>query len=176
MAFRPGTTILLQEIWRGRVWSARPMRVVEDDGDRAALWFPKGTLWMAPTTPPYRPRAGTRGERLMASLELGDWVHAEFPWDVSSIWLVEPGVSHAVWVSWREDGSHLGWYVNLQEPFVRTDRGFKYMDLMLDVVVNPDRSWYWKDEDEFALMVKRGLISRERARVVRAAGRVVLEQ
>jgi hypothetical protein len=72
----PGETIVLQEIWRGRVWAARPMRVVRDD-DLVALWFPRGTRWRAPTTPPTRPREATRAERFVTSLGLGDWTYAK---------------------------------------------------------------------------------------------------
>jgi hypothetical protein len=125
---------------------------------------------MAPTTPPDRPRAATRGERLIISLALGDWVYTDATWDVSSLWFVEPGAKHCTWMSWDASGDQLGWYINLQEPFLRTDRGFQYMDLMLDVVIRPDGSWRWKDDDEFALMVGRGLISKELARSVRREG------
>jgi hypothetical protein len=44
----------------------------------------------------------------------------------------------------------------LQEPFRRTSRGFATMDLMIDVIVSPDRTWRWKDEDELAVFVERG--------------------
>jgi protein associated with RNAse G/E len=40
----------------------------------------------------------------------------------------------------------LGWYVNLQCPFRRTEVGIEAMDLMLDVVVDPDGTWRWKDD------------------------------
>ena len=47
-----------------------------------------------------------------------------------------------------------GWYVNLEEPGVRWDdgevAGVDIVDQDLDIVVGPDRSWQWKDEDEFA--------------------------
>ena len=46
-----------------------------------------------------------------------------------------------------DDGAERGWYINLQEPFRRNERRFHYMDLMLDVVVDVERRWRWKDED-----------------------------
>jgi uncharacterized protein len=39
--------------------------------------------------------------------------------------------------------------------------------LMLDVIVEPDRSWRWKDEDEFAALVAAGLIGAAEAARVR---------
>ena len=53
------------------------------------------------------------------------------------------------------DRRFAGWYVNLQKPFRRTARGFETMDLMLDLVVEVDRSWWWKDEDELETFVVR---------------------
>jgi hypothetical protein len=43
--------------------------------------------------------------------------------------------------------------VNLQEPFRRSQFGFETMDLALDVIVEADRSWRWKDEDELETFV-----------------------
>ncbi len=46
-----GSTIVVQEVWRGRLWSARPLTVVEDERDRLVLWCPRGTRWRTATTP-----------------------------------------------------------------------------------------------------------------------------
>lgn len=174
----PGEQVVYQEVWRDAVWAARPMTVVRDEDDLVALWFPEGTRYKAPTTPPTRPREESRGERLATCLERGDWIFVDREWDVSTLVLVRPGDWHALWVSWR-DGKHLGWYVNLQEPFRRTSKGFETMDLALDVVIHVDGSWRWKDEDELAIFVERGVFDEalaarareEGLRVVRGAER-----
>ena len=156
MTRSPGDPAVVQEVWRGRVWAAKPMTVVRDDGDLVALWLPKGTRWKAPTTPPTRPREPTRGERLATCLALGDWVHVDAAWDVATLVLVREGDWHAVWCSWLDSGEQWGWYVNLQQPFRRTRLGLETMDLMLDVIVDPDGSWRWKDEDELEACVRSG--------------------
>jgi len=54
------------------------------------------------------------------------------------------------------------YYVNLQTPLVRTDTGFDTVEHILDVRIPPDRSsWAWKDEDELAEAVERGLFTEE---------------
>ncbi|HYM97058.1 MAG TPA: DUF402 domain-containing protein [Candidatus Sulfotelmatobacter sp.] len=93
----------------------------------------------------------------MCALAQCDWVLEDHEWDVSTLWLIEDGAWHAVWVSFLPDGRHLGWYVNFQEPYRRTATGFLAMDLMLDVIVSPDRKWRWKDQDEFDSVVAAGL-------------------
>jgi hypothetical protein len=166
----PGETVVLQEVWASRVWAARPVTVVEDGDSAVALWFPKGTVWKAPTTPPSRPRAELRGERLATSAALGDWVFVDAVWDVSTLVLMRERDWYAVWISWLDDGSQWGWYVNLQRPFRRTSLGLETMDLMLDVVIELDRSWRWKDEDELELFVEGGVFSRRLAEQLRAEG------
>ncbi len=171
-----GATIVVHEVWHGRLWSARPQTVVEDARDRLVLWCPRGTRWRTATTPPTRPRAATRAERFVASLTAGDWVLGEFIWDVSTLVLVRPGDWHAVWVCWKETGEPWGWYINLQRPFRRTKHGLQTMDLMLDVIVDLDRRWRWKDEDEFAALVAARLIKEDEARQVRVEGEHVIAQ
>ena len=99
--WQAGTVIVQQELWRGKLWSARPMTVVEDRGTSLALWCPHGTRWKTATTPPTREPPLTRAERFAVSLTLGDWVLADFMWDVSTLVLVRPEQWHTVWVSWE---------------------------------------------------------------------------
>jgi hypothetical protein len=48
------------------------------------------------------------------------------------------------------------------------------MDLMLDVVVEPDLTWAWKDDDEFAEILERGIFDQDTgARVRREAEDVI---
>jgi len=161
--WRPGDTVVLQEVWRGRLWSARPVTVVEDSPARTLVWCPKGVQWKAATTPATRPRAATRLERFVACLERCDWVLGDFEWGVSVLGVLQPGSYSAVWASER------GWYVNFQEPLHRTGHGFQTMDLMLDLLVTPDRGSRRKDDDEFDGCIERGLIDRRTAVAVEAA-------
>lgn len=170
MNHEAGKTVVLQEVWDGRVWAARPMRVVEDEGERVALWFPRCTGWKAPTLHPELPWHEGRGGRLAECAAGGKWVFRDGEWDVDTLSLMRAGDWHALWVSWLRSGEHWGWYVNLQRPFRRTELGFETMDLMLDVIVDPDRSWRWKDEDELETFVARGVFDRSLAERVRAEG------
>src|SRR6202165_1593584 len=106
-----GETIVLQGVWRGQLWAGRP----------------GGTVRKIPAARPSRQRPATRTEHVTVALTLGDWVFADHEWDVSTLWLIEPGAWHAVWVSFLPDGRHLGWYVNFQEPYRRTKSGIQAM-------------------------------------------------
>ena len=50
------------------------------------------------------------------------------------------------------------------------------MDLALDVLIDPDRTWRWKDEDELATFVTYGAFDAELAARARDEGLRVVEQ
>lgn len=103
--FSPGETIVHREVWKGKLWAARPLTVVEDSTDRLVAWCPRGTVRKGSITPPTRPKAPTRAERIASLYEHRDWVLEDMQWDVSTLRLVEPDKWYAVWVSWLPDGS-----------------------------------------------------------------------
>lgn len=155
--WRGGEVVVHQEVWDGRLWAARPLRVVEDSEERTLLWIPQGTRRKVPITPPHRLDPPDIHTRTIANLHYRDWLLGDHTWDVSSLWILRPHRWHSTWVSWLADGSHFGWYINLQRPMRRNPLGFEAMDLMLDVVAEPDLSWRWKDRDEFEQIVERGI-------------------
>jgi hypothetical protein len=171
---------------------ARPYRVIEDTDDVLALYQPGGTTlprWQMseqrylPDVPP------TRAEtvRLLFpgkgyDVTLFFETDSEPPWFYDA--LFDGNGLRDGWRDRRRDaglgmdpaprkgraGVFRGWYVNLQSPFRRTSYGVDVVDQVLDIVVRPDRSWYWKDEDELALAVATGACDQEHADVIRRAG------
>jgi hypothetical protein len=75
---------------------------------------------------------------------------------------------YAIGVSWLPGHEHWGWYVNLQRPLRRSAIGFETMDLALDVIIDADRSWRWKDEDELETFVARGVFEPDLPQRLRA--------
>jgi protein associated with RNAse G/E len=174
----PGEVVAIQEFWRGRLWAARPVVVVRDDSDLLVLWCPRGTRWKVAATPPDRQGPLDRSSWYADLLTRGDWVLADSVWRTPTLWLVREHEWHAVWVSPDDGGTRADWrwYVNFQEPFVRTPSGIRATDLMLDIVIGPDRSWRWKDENDFDALMVTGLLDETVAARVRADGERVVKQ
>lgn len=170
-----GTVIVLQEVWQGKLWSARPVRVAEDGPDLMALWCPEGTPVKGPFAP-WRPGRVAGPEFFVSMLTHQDWLFGDFTWRTSNLMLLRTGDWHSVWVSWSSLGEKMGWYVNFQRPFQRIQHGTQTMDLMLDLVVGQDMTWRWKDEDEFETLVSHGLIDGEEAARVRQEAASVIKQ
>ena len=68
-----------------------------------------------------------------------------------------------------------GWYVNLEQPFVRRNGAVDTSDWILDLWVHPDGTWSWKDEHEVPVAVAAGTISADEAAAARAEGERVIE-
>lgn len=168
-----GSVVLLQEVWHGHLWTARPARVVEDRSDLIALWCPEGTPIKGPSAP-WRSGRSAGAEYFVSMLTQKDWRFADFSWPTSNLMLLRPDDWYAVWVSWASSGERMGWYINFQLPLTRTEHGIQTMDLMLDLIVDQDNSWRWKDEDEFAALAGPGIITDVEASCVRDASRTVL--
>jgi hypothetical protein len=141
----------------------KPVTAVEDSAGRIALFLAAGTptLMSRPRVPgapkPWRP---------------GEWDLVSAAWDRWNTLLVHgPGEWRSTWLQWTPGWEFLGWYVNLQEPLRRTRWGFDVRDLQLDVLVAPDRTWRWKDEDDFERSIACGLINEAHAAATRESAR-----
>ena len=119
------------------------------------------------------PRALPYAEKRQIAWRLGDGVWGER----TVLWVSRPGQAYAVGMFWHESESRfLGWYVNLQAPLMRSPVGFDTIDHILDIEVAPDRSWKWKDEDEFADALRFGRFTASEGARIHAAGEAAIAE
>ncbi|MDE2860264.1 MAG: DUF402 domain-containing protein [Chloroflexota bacterium] len=153
--WQPGTQILQQDMWGDQLLTVRPVTVVEDGEQYLALYTHPSA--------PYR-SAATRSRHAMSVRDRIDhWeqpVQTPLEERVSGpyhvLTLTPPGSWHSVWLFWDLDWEVHRWFVNLQSPIRRTSKGIVVRDHILDIRVEPDLSWSWKDRDEFDELVRRG--------------------
>jgi hypothetical protein len=164
--------VLLRYVERGVVVSALPIRVVVDAGAAVVLHLVAGSEIAWPTMDGRPTREVPLEERY-----LGAWGAERRTWEGAGLTIVaRDGASYAVWVFTHDDGVFRGWYINLEQPWTRTERGFDTRDHTLDVVIDPDGSWRWKDEDELDAGVLQGHHLPEEAEAIRAEGERVLAE
>jgi hypothetical protein len=164
MFWQPGEVVAWREAWRGERYCAIPVRVIEDGPEATVLYLAEGT----------------RFEFVPGAWQWSD----QHPWEERGEWtghgvLIShrAGAAHTVWHFWHGDErSFVGWYVNMQEPLRRGPDGFETQDQELDIVVLPDGSWTWKDEQELLDWVPRGRFTEEEVAVVREEGERVLAE
>jgi len=151
----PGQGIILREVWQNKVYSVTPVRVVQDSANWIALYRPPHTSNLWPHT--------LDGKTLRIPQD--EWILDGGPWPRGILYLVHVGVGYTYSGAWDEDHIFGGWKIDLAEPMRRTALGFDYMDQLLDVIVDADRSsWYWKDEDEVREAQARGILTAEQVR------------
>jgi hypothetical protein len=104
---------------RGRCASSATTATSSRSGSRAA---PGGRR---PIDVPGGEWDGDRGPRLAECAATGRWFHRELEWQVDTLQLLRAGDWHSLWASWLPGFEPWGWYVNLQEPFRRSELGFR---------------------------------------------------
>lgn len=161
-----GTPVVVQEVWRDRLWCARPFIVVYHDTALSALWMPAGTLFKGPSNPRDRPLKPTPRERMLDNLRYADWNHRDVVAPMSSLWLVPHDAWYSAQRAWPADGTRLGWYVNCQEPLRQLPNALRTIDLALDLIVDLDGTQHLKDEADFDTLCREGLISEETSAAV----------
>jgi hypothetical protein len=163
MRWQPGQVIVRREVWRGKPWLGSTVRIVRDDDELLVTYMVEGTPFAFPD---------------------GNWPGGKHPWHGRKGWegpgvlaLHRPGDTCAVFAFWEEPGHRLAcWYVNLQAPFRRTAFGFDTLDHDLDIVVEPDGSWWLKDSEVLDAHAAEGRWTKEEVAAIRAdAGRLAAE-
>lgn len=173
--FTPGERITLRYVGHSHTRQAGkpgllqgwPYVVVQDSDDWLALWMPVGT----------RMRFIDLADRARA---VPDQLHGEHPTlefrRGEVLRLMRPDKHTSIWLHWRpdEERAFLGWYVNIEAPYIRTPIGVDTTDLSLDLVVWPDLSWEWKDEHLEKHFEDLGVFTPEESRRIREHGERVI--
>jgi hypothetical protein len=150
-----GEPIVRREVRNdGRPWLEVPVVVVRDEPELLATYIPSGAPFTFPPYPephPWASRTAWQGNGLLM--------------------LQRPGEAYAVFVFWHgAEREFVSWYLNLQEPFRRTSRGFDTQDHELDLLLHADGTVEWKDEELLERRVEEGRFTQPQAEAIRAEG------
>ena len=73
--------------------------------------------------------------------------------------LLKPERYYSTMYFWNgSNNEFLCYYINFQSPFQRTHCGINTLDLELDLIINADLSYEWKDLDDFQKATEHGII------------------
>jgi Protein of unknown function (DUF402) len=149
-----------------------PQRIVSEDEQGLLTWRPIGTPYLVRRTADGRDRR----ELPFALRHTVRWRLASMTWSGRHVLhLFRPGRAHSVWWMFRPDFTFDRWYVNLEAPPIRRPGSVDTFDHALDIVVAPDRTWRWKDEDEYVERIGHPAYwTAEQAAAIRAEGERVV--
>lgn len=176
MHWKPGVQIVQYEMWGRGIGAARPVTVVDDVSSHVVLYSHPGTTMVTRAIENFRSLG--LSERIELGIRMLDPSVGQFREETSPynhVLTITPQDSwHSVMLFWSSEWQFKTWYVNFQSPIRRVRHGVQLHDYALDVVVRPDMSWSWKDEDEFEDLIARGFFSVDQVSSIRAeAARMV---
>jgi uncharacterized protein DUF402 len=134
LTWSPGDVVVRREVLNdGSAWAEIAVIVVEDSPELLVTYIPAGAPIRFPPTP-----------------------HGPHPWLGKERWhghgtlmLQRPDDWYAVWVFWSgPEREFRGWYLNLQEPFRRTEHGYDTQDLELDIWLPREGGYELKDDEQ----------------------------
>jgi hypothetical protein len=155
--WQQGDQIVRRELCLGRPWLGQAAIVVEDSDELLGLYIAEDSALAYPD---------------------GQWPGGRHPWHGKERWrghgvlqLQRPGEAYAVWLFWRGPGRVLAcWYLNLQAPFRRAQRGIDTQDHELDIVIQPNGAWRFKDEERLDPWIELGRWTADEVAAIRAEG------
>ena len=162
LSWRAGDWVVRREVLAQGPWEGTLVRIIEDHEDYLLSYIAEGSPLAFPE---------------------GDWPieGGKHPWSNRDRWqghgclMYQPrDEAHAIWHFWRGPKREFAcWYINLQDPYRRTEIGYDTQDLELDVLVYPDGRWEVKDDELMDVRVKEGRWTAERVEEIRAQGRQI---
>ena len=163
----PPPVVIYRSIFRGRLLYAVPGWLLEE--------MPRHIVTATVPGAETRQLVGPR-EDVIRSIATGRERTELIAWRTNRVvWLTPFGAAHAIGHFWNDgSGAFLGYYINLQAPIRRSAYGFDSLDHVLDLVVRPDGSWQWKDEDELEQVIELGLFTPDEGLAIRAEGEHVI--
>jgi len=135
LPFRPGATAVRRDVHGGKVWSAAPARVIDDDGTLLQVAGWPGIQSMAPTTWIQWLITGDDAVRKQAIPDLarGQWQLDRWTWrDTTVISWFGSDLDFSIHLYTPVSGGAPHWYLNFERPARRTTIGIDTFDLLLD--------------------------------------------
>lgn len=162
LSWQPGDVLVRREVLNdGSAWAEIAVIVVEDSPELLVTYIPEGAPIRFPPT-----------------------AHGPHPWLGKERWhghgtlmLQRPGESYAVWVFWSgPEREFRGWYLNLQEPFRRTELGYDTQDLELDIWLPREGGYQLKDDHVMEDRVAEGRFTADQVAATRTEAERIVEE
>ena len=172
--WRSGDVIVWRGTYRNRVWHAQPVIVVKDTPEEMCVTLLPGTECVAPEG--YLD--GKDSTKRRWSFKEKDWKLENYAWRTNRLLiLLEPDTYYSTMFFWRADSNDfLLYYINFQLPFQRSHCGIDTLDLDLDLIINPDFSFQWKDEDDYQKAIDHEVIMPEWTQAIEIAKKEIFNK
>ena len=172
--WQPGDAVAWRGIYRNKVWHVQTVLVVKDTPEEIAVALLPGAECVAPEG--YL--NGKDSTKRRWNFKEKAWESQDYLWRTNRLLiLLEPEKYYSTMYFWRDDSNEfLCYYINFQLPFQLSHRGVDTLDLDLDLIINPDFGYKWKDEEDYQKAIDNGVIIPEWTREIERAKKEVLDK
>ena len=152
-----GDIVLLRGVYNDKAAYVQSARVVKDTPEETALLVWPGAECMVPNGYLHHAHNRTMWDR-WAETTTNTLKLEKFIWHTNRfLILLEPEKYYATIYIWKAaTDEFMGYYINFQLPYRRSRLGFDTLDLDLDIVIEPNFEWTWKDMDEYQQKIQSG--------------------
>jgi protein associated with RNAse G/E len=166
-SWKCGDIIAWRGIYRKRIWHVQPTILVKDSPEEIVLTLLPGSECIAEETYPKGKKNGRRRWFFVNE----DWQLAKYTWRTNRLLLLfEPEKYYSTIFFWNhESNEFLCYYINFQLPFRRNQSAVDTLDLDLDLIINPDFSYEWKDVEDYQKAIESDIIFSEWTEGIEAA-------
>jgi protein associated with RNAse G/E len=154
--WKMGDVVAWRGIYRNRIWHVQPTLLVQDRPEEIVSALLPGTECIADED---YPRGKQNGKRRWHFKDR-EWRLANYIWRTNRLLLIhESGKYFSTILFWNDESSEfLCYYINFQLPFQRSHCGIDTLDLELDLVINPDFTYRWKDLEDYQAAIRHEVI------------------
>jgi protein associated with RNAse G/E len=173
--WKPGEVIAWRGIYRELVWHAMPTIVVKDTPQEIVLALIPGTVCMVEEN---YAKSHKKSTKRRWDFKDEDWKLEKFTWHTNRLlFVLEPEKYYSIIYFWHHESKEfLCYYINFQLPFIRNHCSIDTLDLDLDMVIQPDFSFEWKDLDDYQKGIETGVILTEWASEIETAKMEILNR
>lgn len=172
--WQPGEVIAWRGIDRGRIWHVQSTILVKDSPQEIVMVLLPGAECVAEES---YPKGKKNGKRRWDFINR-DWQLAKYTWKTNRLLLLfEPEKYYSTIFFWNDSNEDfLCYYINFQLPFTRHDCAVDTLDLDLDLVIHPDLTYEWKDEDDYQKAISHGIILPEWVQEIEIATSEIMDR
>jgi protein associated with RNAse G/E len=154
--WQPGDIISWRGIYRNRIWHMQPTILVKDSPKEVVITLLPGTECIADENYPNGKLQSKRRWHFIND----DWKLAKYTWQRNRLLLIfEPEKYYSTILFWNHaSNGFLCYYINFQLPFQRNERALDTLDLDLDIIIYPDFTYEWKDENDYQQAIEHEVI------------------
>jgi len=154
--WNPGDVVAWRGIFDKRVWHVQPTIVVKDSPEEIVLTLLPGTECIADK----EYANGNKKGRRRWDFKHKRWQLEKYTWRANRLLLLlEPDQFYSTMYFWNHTSNEfLCYYINFQVPFERRHNSVDTLDLDLDLIIAPDFTFEWKDEDDYRQAIEHEII------------------